>query len=609
MNAQDENFSMRFVLRIIPLILILVYVVPHSSADTDESILKWSQANYKVTNGTGTAKIIVNDNEKNTLSFFAETVKVFVYSDSLPEGITITLYETETDSGIFERTFSFSDYRSAPSVLQAREGDTMIAIYSDEPLPDDYIYKDIDFTATTLVGNTGPPLERVPASNARITDIHKEPIGFPVVNEQILLTSDIENQQLRNQTFVWIAQVTDNNKKVEAISWINGTLFAESSFSPTTSWIPKKEGHYNAVFFVWESLTNPTALSPPIELDFVVEKERPPTGIVEKEIEIRIGDPIRNDGLVPIITTETTKHTEHLDTITDWHFLPLNHGEWGSSGDNRVSWDILPAKDRLFVLSGTKEGKRTEFETLFFRDGAMRSYAATCQGVKIEVLSAVPTDFEIPKGLSSVSVMLSDAGLLPVDGLYTLQFASFFDHKIFLPENAIVTYSDKKRCSTGLEEYPVAFYDVVVFKLQDYPEDFEFTYSYGVGGKNSYNSNREIHVTDMVCDEPLVTHVPLTQTEMGTIWKSITENDFFMMADFTRNCDANGNCVDVEPESITILYVVAEGIKKSVTHKNSFIGINEESFLRFNTIIEEINQILKEKEELEFLPKPRCGYL
>ena len=142
-----------------------------------------------------------------------------------------------------------------------------------------------------------------------------------------------------------------------------------------------------------------------------------------------------------------------------------------------------------------------------------------------------------------------------------------------------------------------------------YPGDFEFTYSSGVGGKNSYNSKNEVHVTDMVCDDPLVTHVSLTHTEKAIIWKTVYENNFFHMSDFTQNCYSDGNCMVVEPESITTLFVVAEGIKHSVTHKSSYIGTDDASLLQFNRIIELINQTLENKEEMKSLPKPKCAYL
>lgn len=248
-----------------------VFAEPYNS----EATLTWDKANYRMTNGTGVAKLIVTDHDKNQYPFFAETVNVFVYSDSFPEGITLTLYETEKNSGIFERTFSLSDSRFAPNILHAMEGDTALAIYSDKPIPTDYLYQKIDLTATTLIGSTGPPLERVPASNARVMDMDQNGINTVVLGQQILLTSDIANSQSHNQTFVWIAQVTNSQEKTEALSWIVGTLNSQSSFSPTTSWIPTIAGDYKVVFFVWESLTNPSALSPPIELDFTVLKQMP----------------------------------------------------------------------------------------------------------------------------------------------------------------------------------------------------------------------------------------------------------------------------------------------------------------------------------------------
>ena len=167
--------------------------------------------------------------------------------------------------------------------MLAREGDTAIAVYTDEPLPPDYQDQTIVFTATTLVGSTGPPFERTPASYPGISDLDHNSITYPVVGQQILLTTDIVNDQNHSQDFVWIAQITDKDKKTQALSWINGTLNAQSSFSPTTSWIPTIIGDYRIVFFVWEIIGNPTALSPPIELDFKVLKENPMKHAAEKE--------------------------------------------------------------------------------------------------------------------------------------------------------------------------------------------------------------------------------------------------------------------------------------------------------------------------------------
>ena len=312
MNIFTKNYTMRSVWFVIPLLLIFAFMAPYSFADfhINEAILTWSQANYKITNGTGTAKIIINDNEKNEIPFFAETVKVFVYSDSSREGITIELYETEKDSGKFERTFSFSDSRSAPNILLAREGDTAIAVYTDDPFPEDYLNQTIEYTATALIGSTGPPLERAPINSPRIYDLDYNSINYPVVGEQVLFSSDIANGQDREQKFVWIVQITDSERKTQALSWIDGTLNPQSSFSPTASWMPEVPGEYQATFFVWESITNPTALSPPMEIDFTVVNENPAGKQYEELTQEEIS--VRQDLIEQLRTIPREEPMKHL---------------------------------------------------------------------------------------------------------------------------------------------------------------------------------------------------------------------------------------------------------------------------------------------------------
>ena len=38
------------------------------------------------------------------------------------------------------------------------------------------------------------------------------------------------------------------------------------SFRPALSWITEESGSYTATAFVWESIDNPTALSPPVSI-------------------------------------------------------------------------------------------------------------------------------------------------------------------------------------------------------------------------------------------------------------------------------------------------------------------------------------------------------
>jgi len=251
---------------------------PTPSADMSKenftlATVKWSQLNYRMDNGTDTAKVIVTDPDMNKISNVADTLNVSVFSDSFQDGIFLKLYETEKNSGMFERTFTLSEKRSAPSVLYVSFGDTATVTYTDTTLPSDNPFSEIVLMETTLIGHTGPPLERVPASSFRIQNMQGNIIKIPTIPEdkQIQLTADIENQQDEEQEFAFFVQIQDIKKTTVSLSWITGTLTPLQSFSPSQSWIPQNPGTYTATLFVWESLDNPSALSPPLSLEITVK--------------------------------------------------------------------------------------------------------------------------------------------------------------------------------------------------------------------------------------------------------------------------------------------------------------------------------------------------
>lgn len=261
----------------IPVLILLVfsnYVSVEISEDFTEGEIKWSQLNYKITNGTATAAITVNDADMNKISSHIDTLFVHVSSDTYPEGIVLELYETEKNSGKFERTFTLSEHRFAPSILYMHEGDTATAKYIDDTLPPSYSSNELELIATTMMGSRGPPLERVPAYSFQIQDIAGNNIlNMVPLGQQISLRSDLVNQYNRTQDFAYFVQIQDEYDRVVSLSWIQGTLMPFQKLSPSQSWIPTKSGAYSAVAFVWESLKNPSALSPPLTLDFDVSKE------------------------------------------------------------------------------------------------------------------------------------------------------------------------------------------------------------------------------------------------------------------------------------------------------------------------------------------------
>jgi len=92
-----------------------------------------------------------------------------------------------------------------------------------------------------------------------------------LVDQQIQLVADIKNQYDREQDFAFFVQIQDENEFVVSLSWLTGTLTPLQSFTPSQSWIPQYSGTYTATLFVWESLDNPSALSPPLSLEITVK--------------------------------------------------------------------------------------------------------------------------------------------------------------------------------------------------------------------------------------------------------------------------------------------------------------------------------------------------
>jgi hypothetical protein len=225
--------------------------------------VQWLEASYPAT-GTGVVRII--DPDMNLDPEAVDNFDVDVWSDSDAGGIDLTVTETNEATGIFEGTvfFTVAD-ESSGHRLRVAEGDTVTAEYEDNTLPDPYTTADeLDITATSLIGTVVPPLERAPAANLRTVDAFGNSLDSVSVDQQVQITADLNNGQDRTQEFAYLVQIQDANGVTASLAWITGSLTEGQSFSPALSWIPEQSGSYTATAFVWESVDNPTALSPPV---------------------------------------------------------------------------------------------------------------------------------------------------------------------------------------------------------------------------------------------------------------------------------------------------------------------------------------------------------
>lgn len=232
--------------------------------------VQWLEASYPAS-GTGVVRIIDADMNLNPEAI--DNFTVDAWSDSDAGGIDLTVTETNEATGIFEGTVFFTVANdSSGHRLRVAEGDTVTAEYEDNTLPEPYTTADeLDITATTLIGTIVPPLERAPAANLRTVDAFGNSLNSVSVDQQVQISADLANGQDREQSFAYLVQIQDGDGVTVSLAWITGSLSSGQSFSPALSWIPTQSGSYTATAFVWESVDNPTALSPPVSTTISVQ--------------------------------------------------------------------------------------------------------------------------------------------------------------------------------------------------------------------------------------------------------------------------------------------------------------------------------------------------
>jgi hypothetical protein len=231
--------------------------------------VEWLQSSYPV-NSQGVLQI--TDPDMNLNPDAIDKFETNVWSDSDSGGIKLTMTETGPGTGIFQGTVFFTpDSSSSGSRLHVSTGDTVTAEYTDTTLPIPHSPSDqVRLIATTTVGTGIPPLEQTPASNARILDSAGNSLSKVNVDQQIQIVSDVTNQENNEQPFAYLVQIQDGNGITLSLSWITGSMAPKQTLNLGQSWLPTTAGTYTAQVFVWESITNPNALSPPLSLQIQV---------------------------------------------------------------------------------------------------------------------------------------------------------------------------------------------------------------------------------------------------------------------------------------------------------------------------------------------------
>ena len=211
--------------------------------------------------------IRVIDADADVLNELRETVEVNVFSDSDPDGVTLTLIETTTSSGIFLNNISFTLDSSEGSYLQVSVGDTVTAEYVDETLPEPYAASDnltISATVTVVDASFDTTLSNsLSVGSPRIVDAFGSLVDEVLIGQQVQIAADISNTLSVGQEFAYWSEFTGPTSNE---MWITGYLEPGQSMSPAVSWTPILGGDYAFTIKLVDSVDDNNSLAAPLTL-------------------------------------------------------------------------------------------------------------------------------------------------------------------------------------------------------------------------------------------------------------------------------------------------------------------------------------------------------
>ncbi len=193
-----------------------------------------------------------------------DNLPIQIFSDSDVAGIEVNAVETSESSGSFIATVSLSQNSpSGGNRLYSIPGDEIFAKYDDYTLPKPYSKSDnLPIETSATVDSSIPPIQRIKNLPITFSDGLGNSLQSFSANSQMQIVGTISNDHDFNQKFVYMFQVKNDENIVESLSWIQGELSPLQTLDVSQSWIPKKSGIYEIETFVWNSINDPTAMSP-----------------------------------------------------------------------------------------------------------------------------------------------------------------------------------------------------------------------------------------------------------------------------------------------------------------------------------------------------------
>lgn len=112
---------------------------------------------------------------------------------------------------------------------------------------------------------------RAELKNARLVNAFGEASPQNInTNQQVQVSADITNKQDKNQNYVYIIQIMDQNNVPVKLTWISASFKSQQTFSPALSWSTDRPGTYTAQIFLWDGIQKADALAAHLEFRIIV---------------------------------------------------------------------------------------------------------------------------------------------------------------------------------------------------------------------------------------------------------------------------------------------------------------------------------------------------
>jgi hypothetical protein len=102
--------------------------------------------------------------------------------------------------------------------------------------------------------------DKVFMENPTLLDLKGIAITEGKAGESISITATLVNDEQVSQSFIFVAQIINEEGTVSSLLLTIGSLQPGESNNPSVSWLPKEKRAYIAEIFVWSSLDSPVPL-------------------------------------------------------------------------------------------------------------------------------------------------------------------------------------------------------------------------------------------------------------------------------------------------------------------------------------------------------------